>query len=186
MKKLIVLSIIFILPIVFLFFSCFSTEHHSIIDFDVYALKENRERAQDERVSILIFEIKMNIQYMYGHIPNVQPVQYLHATSVPQVIDNKLLPEVTEIRLSGDIYFDGELIAGGTDLWNHPLIEEYRWFIPPATYRYYETTLICIMGFEDEFYEHVTIPDGEYEIDFVCYTDDNRRMERSLTVEIKM
>ena len=191
-KKLIVLVIIGIS--ISILVSCFSTEHNLIKDFEFFGIElTNPNQINDENKIFtpindtlrnkLYFRILAVGEYQYGYLHNASLINQCYATSAPQVLDNTILLEELELRLSSDIYFESEIIESGTDLWNHPKLKEYKWFSESVKYG---RTFYGDIGFTGSFYDKVLIPQKDYTIELRCKTSDNQIITKSIELYFKL
>jgi len=193
-KKLVILLVIGI--VISIFVTCFPTEHYLIKDFDFYGaelqnpnetIDENKEfrNVIDTLKNKLYFSIEAHGEFQYtASIDNISLINQCYATSRPVSLDNDILLDELELRLSLDIYFESEVIEKGTDLWNHPKLKDYRWFYKRENKD--PTSFYGVIGFIDTFYEKVLIPQKDYSIELICKTSDNHTISKSNKLYLKL
>lgn len=188
MKRFVILLSVFFLPIMFLFISC-KTEHFRITAISIIAVEKVNEGGYQE-VDDVIQSITIQIQPIEERVSDsrlpigfAQPLYAAFHPSEP-VMDNEIIYERTELLLDKDIYYKGELIEKSTNLMLHPAIKEFARIV------YMSNPGLRLYGFgvefDDEFYEDINIPDGEYTITVICHTDDDLELKSHLIKTIKL
>jgi hypothetical protein len=192
MKKIVIVFIIGIS--ISILVSCFSTQHYLLKDFEFYGTElENPNETKDGNKVFrnvcdtlknkIIFGIVSYGEYQYGYLDNVSLIEKCYATSVPEVLDNDIILEELELKFDSDIYFESEIIEKGTDLWNHPKLKNYKWFYKRdnTSPSYY-----AVIGFADDFYNKVHIPQKRYLIELTCKTSDSQIITKSIDLYLKI
>lgn len=188
MKRLMILLSVFFFPIVFLFISC-KTEHFRITAIRIVAV-EKVNNGDYQEVDDVMKSLTIQIQPIEVRVSDTGLLkgfyQPLYASFDPPepVMDNHIIYEKIELLLDNDIYYKGELIEKNTNLRSHPAIKEFAKIV------YMGNSGLKLYGFgiefDDEFYEDVNIPNGEYTITVICHTDDDLELKSHLTKTIKL
>lgn len=170
-----------------------SPEHFLLKDFDFAGVEWiNPNETKDENKKFVVkdtlndrlhFRLFAYGEYEYGFLNEVSLIQKSYATSVEKVLDNELLLNELEITLNSDIYFESEVIESGINLWNHPKLEDYKWF-----YRTKSTgaEYNAIIGFTDALYDKIEIPKKDYVIEITVKTTDGQVMSKSQKIYLNI
>lgn len=171
--------------------SCFSTEHYLIKGIRAYAVEavnpqdpndEKKFKAVDKVNERLYIKIEAEAEYLYGYINSFSLIQNSYATSVPVVLDNDILIDSIQLMIDKDISFGKEVISKNTDLWNHPEVRKYRWYNKSED----GISLDIVIGFTNEFYDSLDIPDGVYNFTIICKTTDNQLLEDNFKIALNL
>lgn len=170
-----------------------SPEHFLLKDFDFAGVEWiNPNETKDENKKFVVkdtlndrlhFRLFAYGEYEYGFLNEVSLIQKSYATSVEKVLDNELLLNELKITLNSDIYFESEVIESGINLWNHPKLEDYKWF-----YRTKSTgaEYNAIIGFTDALYDKIEIPKKDYVIEITVKTTDGQVMSKSQKIYLNI
>ncbi len=175
--------------------SCFSTEHYLIKGIKFYGVELTNPEASDDKDKYFIevsdilkdklyFEVFGESEYQYGYLNNVSLINECYATTVPEELDNYILIDSLELRFDSDIYFGLDTIVEGTDLWNHPLIKDYKWYYHEDKYN--SSVYVFNFGFTESFYDEIVIPQKKYRIELTCKTSDNLTFNESIDIYLKI
>ena len=158
-----------------LLISCLSTEHGLIKDITFQGLKMEEPNfysiVTDTLKARLLFRVAGKSEYQSGS--NNNPF----VNNAAMTIDNRLLVDSVQLRLNSDIYVGSDTIKSGTDLWNHHLIKDYKWYQGPGG--------SFIIGFSDDFYQTAKIPNNKYSFELTCKTNDNLSFTKTLELYFK-
>ncbi|MDR0603002.1 MAG: hypothetical protein LBG80_01695 [Bacteroidales bacterium] len=188
-KKFVFIIIIGIF--VFILDSCFSTEHYVIKNIDVFGVKllNNTEEDLNKHFEIIEDTLKNRLgflifgktEYIYGHLPSL--FHECYATTVPKQLDNSIDINSLELILDKDIIFEGNIIKKNTSLWNHPLLKEYQWYYE-YPYEYPRLGYSVVIGFNENFYDKVSLSSANYRITISCTTTDSYKLSKTINLFI--
>lgn len=181
---------IFLFLIISFFISC-TADHYRVAEITAYAVKEAASEEYEEVREGAIESLIIEVRGAYGIVSEADlpkdSTQPMYAGFDPPeaVYDNNIIYEKTELVLDKDVYYKDELIAKGTNLRGHSDIKDHIWLkhLSPKARR--ESRFV--IGFDEQFYENINIPAGEYTITIICHTDDELKLESSIvkTIELK-
>lgn len=170
-----------------------SPEHFLLKDFDFIGVEwSNPNETKDENKKFvakdtlsdrLYFRLYAYGKYEYGFLNDISLIQKSYANSFEKVLDNELSLNDLEIRLNSDIYFESEVIESGIDLWNHPKLQEYKWFYRTKTNG---AEYNAIIGFTDALYDKIEIPKKDYIIEIKAKTTDGHVMSKSQKIFLNL
>lgn len=174
--------------------SCFSTQHYAIREIDFHGVEltnptavdknKNFERVTDTLRNVLYFEVSAFGDYQYGHNRNNSFINSAYATSVPKELDNFILIDSLKLKLDSDIYLGEDTITANTDLWNHPLLVDYKWNL--EEYDKYDIGYNIKFGFIQSLYENLIIPPKKYMIEVTCKTSDDFTIVEEIELYLKI
>jgi len=184
MKRITILLFVFFLPVILFFLSC-KTDHYKYTGIKLLAVKEKSANSYEEVKDDIIETLTFQVEAITKHVSSSKLLknftQPLYAAFDPDdpIFDNQIIYENTQLLLDKDIYYEGELIEKGTDLMAHPSLKDHTWLKHLPAHKF-------VIGFDAEFYTNVSISEGEYTITVICHTDDELKLESSITKQIRL
>jgi len=189
MKRITLLLFVFSLPIVSFFISC-KAYHYRTTAIRAFAAKEISGGEYEEVKETVIESLTFGVQGITEHTSEAKSLggfaQPLYAAFDPpeDVPDNQIIYEKTEVVLDKDIHYKGQLIEKGTNLMMHTEIKDHTWLKHLPGYA--SKGARFVIGFDEQFYTDIDIPEDEYTITVICHTDDELKLESNMVKTIKL
>ncbi|GHU93347.1 hypothetical protein FACS1894156_0030 [Bacteroidia bacterium] len=193
-KKLLIIAVVGITT--FILASCVQTQHGLIEEIRFRGLiltnptaSQDKDKifnfTQDTLKNQLYFRIEgLPYSYSYPAINKSSLIYSGYTTTIKKVLDNEILVSSIELTLDDDIYFENDTIKKDTDLWNHPLLQEYQWVRKDGGLG---SALNNIdFGFTEALYDKLHIAPHLYCIVLKCKTNDGKNFEKDIYLVIRL
>jgi hypothetical protein len=132
----------------------------------------------------IIFVISYHEKYI-ADISNVNLIQKCNATSLAQILDNKLLRDTYSITFDKSFIYDNDTIIAGQNIFKIDKIKN--------EINIFETVMAFesagadeVIDFSQNFINKVRFDSGKYHVTFSCLTSDNQEFIKHIDVEFKL